>query len=81
MPRVTVWQSEKMLEPATEKQLYWIKQLGAFEEGIEYTKAMASELIGNQPAKEWMIQWLRDHKYDVGWISNKRSVLKSEVYI
>lgn len=65
LPEVHVWQSEKMLEMATEAQLKWIKDLGVWEEGIEYTKAMASELISGQSAKEWQIRWLAERQYDV----------------
>jgi len=65
LPKITVWQSKKMLEAATEKQLEWIKNLGVFQEGIEYTKAMASELIGAQKALPNHISWLRDRGYDV----------------
>ncbi len=65
LPEVTPWNSEKMLEPATEKQIEWIKQMGMFQEEVEYTKAMASEVISNQPAAEWQIRYLGEHKYDV----------------
>lgn len=65
LPEVKVWNSEKMLELATEKQINWIKQLGVYQEGVEYTKLMASELISNQPAQEWQIRFLATHGYDV----------------
>jgi len=65
LPEVRPWNSEKMLEPATEKQLKWIIDMGVYQEGIEYTKAMASELISAQPAREWQIRWLAERKYDV----------------
>lgn len=65
LPKITVWQSEKMLEPATEKQLKWIKDLGLYQEDVEYTKAMASELISALPAKPWQVSWLRNQGYDV----------------
>jgi superfamily II DNA or RNA helicase len=71
LPEVVVWQSEKMLEMATEAQLKWIRDLGVWEEGIEYTKAMASELISAQPAKEWQVRWLAERQYDVsGTVTN-----------
>jgi len=65
LPKITVWQSDKMLEPATEKQIKWIRDLGLYQEGVEYTKAMASELISALPAKQWQRGWLRDQGYDV----------------
>lgn len=65
LPSITVWQSDKMLEPATDKQLEWIKNLGVFQEGMEYTKAMASELIGAQKALPGHVTWLRNNGYDV----------------
>ena len=65
LPDVKPWSSEKMLDPATEKQIKWIKDLGVYQEGTEYTKAMASELIGGQSASEWQIRWLAQQQYNV----------------
>jgi len=65
LPEIKPWNSEKMLDPATEKQIKWIKDMGVYQEEIEYTKAMASELIGGQPAAEWQIRWLGQQQYDV----------------
>ncbi len=65
LPEVNPWNSAKMYDPATEKQLKWIKDMGVYQEGIEYTKAMASELIGGQEAADWQLQWLGREKYDV----------------
>ena len=65
LPEVHMWQSEKGLHPATEKQIEWLKSIGVWQEDVEYTKAMASELITNSPAKEWQIRWLAERKYDV----------------
>lgn len=65
LPEVVAWNSEKMLDPASEKQIEWIKSMNVWQEGIEYTKQMASELISNQPAAEWQIRFLGQHKYDV----------------
>lgn len=65
LPEVHMWESEKGLHPATEKQLEWLKSIGVWQEDVEYTKAMASELITNSPAKEWQIRWLAERKYDV----------------
>lgn len=65
LPTVTVWQSEKMLEPATEKQVKWIRDLGLWQEDVEYTKAMASEIIGGRKATSTQVSDLRDWGYDV----------------
>ena len=65
LPEVKVWNSEKMLEPATEKQLAWMKNMGIYQDDVEYTKLMASELISNQPCYEWQVRWLAVHGYDV----------------
>ena len=65
LPEVKVWDSEKMLEPATEKQLDWIKKAGVWEEGMEYTKLQASELISNLPCQEWQVRFLAVNGYDV----------------
>lgn len=65
LPEIRIWNSEKMLEAATEKQINWMKQMGVWQEDVEYTKAMASELISAQPAKEWQIRWLAEQNYDV----------------
>ena len=65
LPEIRVWESEKMLEPATEKQLGWLKSAGIFDEGIEYTKKQASELISNLPCQEWQIRYLAVNGYDV----------------
>jgi superfamily II DNA or RNA helicase len=64
LPEVQQWQSVKMLEPATEKQLDWIKRLGLFQEDVEYTKAMASEVISGQQAYPNQIKWLAENGYD-----------------
>jgi hypothetical protein len=42
--------------------------MGVYIEDVEYTKAMASELISAQPANSWMVQWLAAQKYDVSGI-------------
>jgi len=65
LPQVIAWQSEKMMEPATEKQMKWVKDLGFYQEGVEYTKQMASEIIGGQAALHWQVKWLQDQGYDV----------------
>ena len=65
LPEVRVWDSEKMLEPASEKQLNWIKRMGVWQENVEYTKAMASEVISSQPAQSWELQYLAQNGYDI----------------
>ena len=65
LPEVKVWSSEKMLEQATEKQIKWLQDIGIWQEDVEYTKAMASELISNRPVAEWQVRWLAERKYDV----------------
>jgi superfamily II DNA or RNA helicase len=65
LPEIIVWQSEKMLEPATEKQIKWIKDLGLYQEDVEYTKAMASELISARPAGAVQRAELREWGYDI----------------
>jgi len=65
LPEVKVWNSEKMLEPATEKQIKWLKDINVWQEDVEYTKSMASELISSRPAEEWQMRWLAERKYDV----------------
>lgn len=64
LPKFRVWNSAKMEEPATEKQIAWLKSIGVWQEDMEYTKAMASELISGQPAKSWQIKKLIDWGYD-----------------
>ncbi len=65
LPKVKIWESEKMEEPATEAQLKWIKDIGLYDPDTEYTKAMASEMISNQPAKHWQIEYLARNGYDI----------------
>jgi superfamily II DNA or RNA helicase len=65
LPEIRVWDSAKMLDPATEKQLEWLKSSGVWTEGVEYTKKQASELISNLPCQEWQIRYLAVHGYDV----------------
>ena len=65
LPKIIVHHKGRMLEPATEKQLKWIKDLGYWQPGVEYTKAQASELISSAPAYPWMIRKLIEWKYDI----------------
>lgn len=65
LPKFSVWESEQMLEPATDKQLKWLKDIGIWVPGVEYTKKQASELISNLPCQSWQLVWLAQNKYDV----------------
>lgn len=65
LPSVRVWDGEKMLESATEKQIKWLKDVGIWQEGIEYTKKQASELISSLPCQEWQIRYLAMKNFDV----------------
>lgn len=65
LPDVRPWNSEKMLEPATEKQIKWLQDIGLWQEETEYTKLQASEIISNRPAAAWMITYLAQQGYDV----------------
>lgn len=93
LPELRPWDSEKMRDPATEKQIKWIKDMGIWQEDVEYTKAMASELISGQPAREWQIRWLAEQRYDVSsgvslgqyqkvkWMQDQRGKYKMEAQI
>ena len=50
---------------ATPAQIQFIKNLGLYDEEIEYTKALASEAISNAPAQGWQISQLKKWGYDV----------------
>lgn len=64
VPEVSVYNSPRMKEPATEKQIEFIKNIGLYQEGIIYTKYHASQLITNKPAEEWMIRIMVKWGYD-----------------
>lgn len=65
LPIVKPWNSVKMLEPATDKQLDWMRAMGIWQENTEYTKLQASELISNRPAAPYQIYLLAKWGYDV----------------
>lgn len=66
LPEIYVYaQKGKMKEPATEKQISWIKNLGLWQEGVVYTKGHASELITHSPAQDWQIHKLAQWGYDI----------------
>jgi len=52
------------LDPASEKQIVWLKSEGVWQEGVEYTKGHAAEYITNFPAQDWMIIHLKRWGYD-----------------
>jgi superfamily II DNA or RNA helicase len=53
------------LDPASEKQIAWLKSEGVWQEGIEYTKGQATEFITNFSAQDWMINLLKRWGYDI----------------
>lgn len=65
VPQLSFYTGKVMLEPATEKQINYMKSLGIWEDGIEYTKLMASELISTQPASDRQIARLKKEGYDI----------------
>ena len=66
LPSITIRRyTERMMEAATEKQLDWLKKVGLYLEGVEYTKGQASEMIQNMPAEDWQIRQLAKWGYDV----------------
>lgn len=64
LPDVKVFDSARMEEPATEKQLDWLKRLGVFDPKLEYTKKQASEYITHSPAAKRQINFLKARGYD-----------------
>jgi superfamily II DNA or RNA helicase len=65
LPKVEISGSPKMLDPATPAQIQFLKNLGIYDEEVEYTKALASEAISNNPAQAWQIRKLKAWGYDV----------------
>ena len=65
LPEVSISNSERMLEQATEKQISFLKSLNIWTEGVEYTKRQASEFISNTPAQSWQLQKLRNWGYNI----------------
>jgi len=63
--RMGNWRTEKMEEEATPAQIDFIKKLGVYQDDVEYTKFQASELISNQPASTWQLNYLASLKYDI----------------
>ena len=65
LPKVKYSDSIRMQEPATEKQLEWVKSLGYDIEATHYTKMMCTEIISMQMATDKQIGFLRWKGYDV----------------
>lgn len=65
LPKVVFNNSAKMNEPATEKQLDWLKREGVYQEGMAYTKLMATEYISSFPATPNQIYALKKAGFDV----------------
>jgi superfamily II DNA or RNA helicase len=65
LPKVKLSNSFKMKDPATEKQIEYLKRLGYGAEGQSYTKAQANELISYAPATDAQIYALGKFGYDV----------------
>ena len=65
IPRPHISFSYKMKEPATDKQIKWLKEEGVYVEGNSYTKRQASEYINSFPATEKQIYKLAYLGYDV----------------
>jgi len=65
LPQVTISNSVRMQEPATEAQLNWVANLGYDIVNNTYTKHQCSEIISNQSASPKQIALLKYHKYDV----------------
>lgn len=65
LPKVTISESFRMQEPATEKQLAWIAKLGYDVVNVHYTKLMCSEIVSMQSATDKQIGFLKFKGYDV----------------
>lgn len=64
LPKVTLSNSLKMKDAATEKQILLLKKLGYETEDVFYTKGDANRLISNHSATEKQILVLRKIGYD-----------------
>lgn len=65
LPKVTISDSMRMQEAATEKQLAWIASLGYDVVNVHYTKRMCSEIISLQSASDAQIYTLKKAGYDM----------------
>jgi len=64
IPKIKPNNSIRQLNPATEKQLKWIYDLG-YPKDVHYTYQMCNDIINNLPATEKQVNMLRALKYDV----------------
>lgn len=65
LPKVKISKSIRMQEPATEKQLGIVKQLGYDIENTHYTKKHCSEIIGMLPVGKAKLAALKANNYDI----------------
>lgn len=65
LPKTKYSDSIRMEEPASEKQLAWIVQLGYNIEETHYTKGMCNKIISDQMATAKQIAFLKWKGYDV----------------
>lgn len=65
LPKVTISKSPKMKEPATDKQLAFLKSLGYDIQDKYFSKYDASVLISNEQATRKQINALKFYGYDV----------------
>lgn len=65
LPKVTFSSSAKMQDPATEKQIEWLKREGVWQPNVVYTKLMATEFISSFPATAKQKYALQKAGFDV----------------
>lgn len=65
IPRVKISNSIKMTEPASEKQLQFLKSLGYDVENIHYTKLMCAEILDKLPASALQMLDVAKLGYDI----------------
>jgi superfamily II DNA or RNA helicase len=81
LPDIFISKSPAMMDAATPKQIAFMQSLGVWQEGVDYTKRDASELIGSQPVNHWKLKKLADLGYDViagATISQYQQVMKAQ---
>lgn len=69
IPKPFMPASEKWKDPATEKQLDWIKNLGYDIVNEVYTKEMASMIISNLPAPQRDVDMIKNMNYDISSVT------------
>lgn len=65
VPKLKMKKKAWMNEPATDKQLDWLKKAGFDVEETTFTKGLATEYIGNLPATHNQIVALKKWRYNV----------------